>query len=108
EWLAALVPGHPVSLADGMIDLRVESVAGGEARCRVEHGGLVRSHVGISAPSVPMAIAAFSPKDEADLRFGVQLGVDWVALSFVRRAADLEAPRACLRELGADTPLMAK
>lgn len=108
ELLAALAPGHHVSLADGMIDLRVESLAGGDAHCRVAHGGLVRSHVGISAPSVPMAIAAFSSKDEADLRFGARLGVDWVALSFVRRASDLDAPRACLRELGADTPLMAK
>src|SRR5262245_28322725 len=108
ELLAALAPGHQVYLGDGLISLQVERVEGGEVECQVMHGGEVHSHVGICAPSVPMAIASTTAKDLADLRLGVKLGVDWVAISFVRSAADLAPVRGLLAELGADTPVMAK
>jgi pyruvate kinase len=108
ELLQALAPGHQVFLGDGLIALQVERAADGEVECQVMHGGQVHSHMGISAPSVPMAIAATTEKDLADVRLGVELGVDWVAVSFVRAASDLTPVRARLAELGADTPVMAK
>jgi len=106
--LAALTPGHQVYLKDAQIQLVVESVTPEGVRCQVLSGGTVQSRQGINAPSVPMAIAAATEKDLADLRLGVRLGVDWVALSFVRSAEDLAPVRGVIAEAGADIPVIAK
>lgn len=106
--LNALAPGHSVFLRDGQIQLQVESVSREGVRCQVLSGGTIQSRQGIAAPSVRLEIPAATAKDLADLRMAAAAGVDWVALSFVRRAADLDAVRSVLAELGCDTPVMAK
>lgn len=108
EFLPALRPGDQVWMDDGMIQLTVEAVDGDEVRCRVAVGGPVSDHKGIALPRIPVPVTALTPKDRDDLRFGIAHGVDFVAVSFVRSAADIEQARAFLREQGARIPLIAK
>ncbi len=108
ELLAALDTGHRVSMDDGQIELNVLRRDGDAVLCEVLHGGCVLSHKGIAAPSVPFEIPALTEKDFADARFGLEAGVDWIAVSFVRRAEDLEPIRAVIRSAGGNTPLIAK
>ncbi len=79
-----LAPGHEVLIEDGRIRLRVVSVSEGRARCEVIQGGLVASHKGVNVPGVPVPIPALTRKDVDDLELALELGVDYVALSFVR------------------------
>lgn len=106
--LEALAPGQNLYLQDAQIQLAVEAVGDDGVRCQVLNGGTLHSRQGINAPSAPMAIAAATEKDLRDLRLGVELGVDWVAVSFVRRAADLAPVRSLLHDLDASIPVMAK
>jgi pyruvate kinase len=110
DGLAASVkPGDRLLLADGLIELRVEAVGGGEIQTRVTEGGELGEHKGINAPGVRLSAAAVTPKDAVDLRFGLALGVDMVALSFVQTASDLRRARRLAAEAGApDIPLVAK
>ena len=101
--------GDVLLLDDGRIQLRVDDVAGDEVRTTVVDGGLLGERKGINAPGAELPAEALTAADRADLEFGVKAGVDWVALSFVRRADDLRAARAALNQAGApDTPLIAK
>jgi pyruvate kinase len=84
-----LAAGHDVLIDDGLVRLAVEHVENGRARCRVLVGGEVRSHKGVNLPGVPIPIPSLTPKDLVDLEFALSLGVDYVALSFVRAARDL-------------------
>jgi pyruvate kinase len=86
---AVLSAGHDVLIDDGLVRLAVEHVENGRARCRVLVGGEVRSHKGVNLPGVPIPIPSLTPKDLVDLEFALSLGVDYVALSFVRAAKDL-------------------
>jgi pyruvate kinase len=86
-----LEPGDRVLIADGAIELRVERAAGGEVLTEVVRGGTVRSRAGVNVPSERLGIPAITPKDEEDLAWAVQAGVDMVAQSFVRRAFDVRA-----------------
>jgi pyruvate kinase len=95
---ATVRPGDPVLLADGIMQLEVVDARHG----RVIVGGDIPAGKGINLPSSRLDIPALTAKDEADLRFGVERGVDYVALSFVRQAADLEPVRA------AGVPVVAK
>ena len=88
---SVLQPGHDVLIDDGLVRLRVEKVERGRARCQVVVGGVVRSHKGVNLPGVPLPIPSLTRKDRDDLEFALELGVDYVALSFVRRAEDVEA-----------------
>jgi pyruvate kinase len=108
EFLSVLAPGDQVWMDDGMIQLVVETVEGGEVHCRVTSGGAVSDHKGVSLPRLPLPISALTAKDREDLRFGVEHGVDYVAVSFVRSAADIQEVRRFLGELGADMPIVAK
>src|SRR6185437_13326453 len=90
EFLAALRPGDAVWMDDGMIQLVVETVDQGEVRCRVVSGGMVSDHKGVSFPRLPVPVSCLSPKDREDIRFGIEQGVDYVAISFVRSAANLQ------------------
>ncbi|MFI5178640.1 MAG: pyruvate kinase [Vicinamibacterales bacterium] len=102
-------PGNRLLLADGLIELRVDSTDGAEIQTTVVEGGEIGEHKGINAPGVPLPTAAITPKDEDDLRFGLSLGVDLIALSFVQGADDLRRARQLLAEGGApDIPLVAK
>src|SRR4051812_37405995 len=81
--------GHDVLIDDGLIHLRVESVERGRARCTVVTGGVVASHKGVNVPGVPVPIPSLTRKDMDDLDFALEMGVDFVALSFVRSPADV-------------------
>jgi len=103
--------GEPVTLTARPvvgIELRVRSVRGGEAVCTVVRGGLLGERKGISAPNCPIRLPALTAKDLADLRLGAELRFDYLALSFVRSAADLLTCRRALRKVGWEVPLIAK
>jgi pyruvate kinase len=82
-----LQPGHDVLIDDGLVRLRVDSVVAGRARCTVVEGGVVSAHKGVNLPGVPIPIPSITRKDMDDLELALELGVDFVALSFVRSAA---------------------
>ncbi len=82
-----LEAGHDVLIDDGLVRLRVDAVEGGRARCDVVVGGGITSHKGVNLPGVPLPIPSLTRKDIDDLEFALELGVDFVALSFVRSAA---------------------
>lgn len=103
-----LKPGNRILVDDGKIELMVKSCGDDVIVAQVVFGGPVRSRKGVNLPGSNLSVPALTEKDEADLRFGLKLGVDWVALSFVRREADLETTRAIMRELNMVRPLMAK
>jgi hypothetical protein len=100
--------GDQVLMDDGNIQLTIEEVTPDEVRCRVIAGGRISDHKGLSLPRVPLPISCLTDKDREDLRFGIQHGVDFVAISFVRTAADIAEARKFLGEHGADIPLVAK
>lgn len=101
-------PGEQLLVSDGTIELRVESTDGQEVVTTVVEGGTLGQHKGINAPGVQLPDSALTPKDVDDLRFGLSLGVDLVALSFVQNAADMRAARAVLADAGSHVPLIAK
>jgi pyruvate kinase len=96
--------GDRLLLADGSIELRVESAADGEIHTTVVEGGRLGEHKGINAPGVPLPTSAITAKDADDLRFGLSLGVDMVALSFVQSAADIRQARQLVADATADAP----
>jgi pyruvate kinase len=110
EGLARSVrPGDQLLLADGSIELRVESTDGTEVRTTVVDGGKLGEHKGINAPGIELPASAITPKDIDDLKFGLSLGVDLVAVSFVLSAADLRQARQLIsKENAGDVPLVAK
>ena len=110
EGLArSVAPGNRLLLADGLIELQVESTNGTEIVATVIEGGELGERKGINAPGVPLPASAITLKDADDLTFGLSLGVDLVALSFVQSAADLQQARRLMTEQGqGDVPLVAK
>src|ERR687887_1360003 len=108
EYLKELHAGDEILMDDGMIQLRVEAAAADEVRCRVIVGGRISDHKGMALPRVALPMSCLTAKDRDDLRFGIQQGIDFVAVSFVRSAADIADVRKLLREQGADVPIVAK
>jgi pyruvate kinase len=103
-----LAPGNDVLIDDGLVHLRVEEVEGGKARCAVVVGGAVSAHKGVNLPGVPLPIPSLTPKDIADLELALALGADYVALSFVRSAADVRELRELIKEAGSHAEVIAK
>jgi pyruvate kinase len=101
-------PGDQVLIDDGKVRLRVDEVDGTEVHTRVVVGGRVSDHKGINLPGVPVSVPALSEKDKEDLRWALHLTVDFIALSFVRSAADVEDVRQIMREEGVMLPVIAK
>jgi pyruvate kinase len=102
-------PGDRLLLADGLVELRVDATDGTEIQTTVVEGGELGEHKGINAPGVPLPTSAVTPKDVADLRFGLSLGVDMVALSFVQTADDLLHAREVIAQAhGGDVLVVAK
>ena len=102
-------PGDRLLLADGLVEVRVDSTDGAEIQATVVEGGEIGELKGINAPGVPLPASAITPKDIEDLRFGLSLGVDLVALSFVQNAGDLVQARRLMTDAHrADVPLVAK
>jgi pyruvate kinase len=100
--------GDQILLDDGNLELRVLGVSGDRVECEVVDGGPLKSHKGINLPGVALSTPAITEKDRDDLAFGIQAGVDYVAMSFVRRAADVQEAKALVAKLGAATPVVAK
>jgi pyruvate kinase len=90
--------GDHVLLADGLLELEVIDTEATEVHCRVLHGGQLGEHKGINLPGVAVSAGALTEKDIADARFGLTQGVDFVALSFVRQASDIQALRSLLAD----------
>jgi pyruvate kinase len=103
-----LRPGHQVLIDDGLVRLLVKAVERGRARCSVVVGGEVSAHKGVNLPGVPVPIPALTPKDLDDLEHALAIGVDYVALSFVRSAADLHDLRGRIEATGSHAHVIAK
>jgi pyruvate kinase len=100
--------GHPILLADGNIELRVERVVPPDIYCRVVVGGHLSSHKGINLPGSHVQVDSLTEKDRRDILIGLEEGVDAIALSFVRRAGDILACRKVIEDHGAKMPIVAK
>lgn len=98
--------GDAILLDDGRVRLRVQRVNGRDVTCRVEVGGLLKDHKGLNLPGAAVSVPTITEKDAEDLAFGQELGVDYVALSFVRTAQDIQEARAHVARR--KTPLIAK
>jgi pyruvate kinase len=103
-----LRPGHEVLVDDGMVRLQVEEVDAGRARCAVLVGGHITSHKGVNLPGVPIPIPSLTRKDLEDLEFALELGCDFIALSFVRSAADVRDLKALIEQEGSTAHVIAK
>ncbi|GIT90974.1 pyruvate kinase [Jannaschia pagri] len=97
EIFAALEPGKTLLVNDGKLRLRVDACGPDFADCTVVTGGTISNRKGVNVPDVVLPLAALSEKDRTDLEFVCDLGVDWLALSFVQRAADVEEARDLAR-----------
>ena len=105
---SVLTPGNEVLVDDGLVRLRVDAVEQGRARCSVLTPGTIRSHKGVNLPGVPVPIPSLTPKDLDDLALALELGVDYVALSFVRSAADVRDLRRLVEKAGSTARVIAK
>ncbi len=97
-----------ILIDDGRVRLRVVAVEGDALWCVVEVGGVVRDRKGVNVPGVTLDVPSLTEKDVADIEFGVECGVDLVALSFVRSAADVHQLRQRLESLGSGARIIAK
>ena len=101
-------PGARVLLSDGRIELKVTAVQGNDVECEIVNGGVLAEQQGINLPGIALSIPALTEKDKIDLKFGLQQGVDVVALSFVRSADDIRATKELMRKYGRSVPVIAK
>ncbi len=108
EFARDVKPGDPVLLADGTVQLRVLETDGIAARCLVVAGGMLSDRKGINLPGVQISTPSMSKKDIADAHFGIEQGVDFFALSFVRQSRDILRLRHMLEEKDAKQPIIAK
>ena len=97
EIFAALKPGTDLLLDDGRLRLRVENCGKDFAETTVINGGMLSDRKGVNVPGVVLPLSAMTVKDRTDLDFGLTLGIDWVALSFVQRAADIVEAQAIIQ-----------
>ena len=100
--------GDRILLADGFLELRVRSVNGFEIHCKVITGGVLTSHKGINLPTGTISMPSMTDKDREDLHFGLSHDVDYIALSFVRTAADIRNIKEIIRQENKNTPVIAK
>ena len=100
--------GDRILLADGFLELRVRSVNGSEIHCEVITGGVLTSHKGINLPTGTIRMPSMTDKDREDLHFGLGHDVDYIALSFVRTAADIRNIKEIIHQENKNTPVIAK
>ncbi len=101
-------PGALVLMDDGMLRLVVSRVDGRNVIARVVAGGLAKSRKGVNLPGVQVSATTLTEKDREDVQTMVDIGVDWIALSFVRRPEDVVELRHVIRSIGGDQPIIAK
>jgi pyruvate kinase len=102
--------GSRILLDDGRVEMKVEEIDQSEQtlHCSVTVGGVLSNNKGVNFPDVQLSVRALTDKDREDLAFGLQQGVDWVALSFVRNPSDMQEIRELIRSHGFSTPVVAK
>jgi pyruvate kinase len=103
-----LRPGNEVLIADGRVRLTVTDVEDGRATCLIIVGGEISSHKGVNLPGVPIPVPSLTEKDLSDLEFALGLGVDFVALSFVRAASDVRELKEIIARAGSSAQVIAK
>ena len=105
-----VMPGSRILLDDGRVEMVVDRVDKPEQTlfCTVTVGGVLSNNKGVNFPDVQLSIRALTDKDRTDLAFGLEQGVDWVALSFVRNPSDMEEIKALIASHGHNTPVVAK
>ena len=107
--LAEDVPvGSRILMDDGRIEVQVTGIEGADISGQVVNGGLLGNRKGVNFPDIPLRLPAITEADRTNLAFGLDLEVDYVALSFVRRAADVREARELITAHGCNTPLIAK
>jgi pyruvate kinase len=100
--------GDRILLADGLMELVVQETTTTDICCTVITGGILTSRKGINLPSGTISVDSITDKDREDLLFGLENDVDYVALSFVRKAGDIRRVKEIIRSAGKDTPVIAK
>jgi pyruvate kinase len=108
EVLREVEPGERILLDDGLLELQVAERREQGVVVRVVTGGVLQSRKGLSLPHTSLKMPSITDKDKADAAFALEQQVDYFALSFVRKAKDIQHLRAWLTEKGADTPIIAK
>ena len=97
-----LQPGQEILIDDGLVALKVDAIQGRDIRCTVENGGSLSANKSINIPGVHIHLPALTERDISDIQFGVANDFDFIAASFVRRAADVQAVRQVLHDCGGD------
>lgn len=100
--------GDTILIDDGNIELKTESVSENEVITKVVHGGILKSRKGINLPDSNVSAPSLTEKDIEDLEFGLAQDIDWVALSFVRRPADIKDLKNRINKAGKDAKIIAK
>lgn len=120
EGTAAVVPidyenlaqdakrGDKILMDDGLLELKIENIVDGQIEARVIEGGLLKSRKGVNLPGIDISIPSLTEKDIEDLEFAISLNVDFVALSFVRSAGDVQELVSRLRAAGSQAAVIAK
>jgi len=93
--------GSTILLDDGLIGLKVTAIRGSDIECRIVNGGTLKSKKGVNVPGVRISLPGITEKDAADIRFGIEQGIDFIAASFVRKASDVLEIRELLERHGA-------
>ncbi|HLJ89155.1 MAG TPA: pyruvate kinase [Candidatus Angelobacter sp.] len=101
-------PGARILLSDGLIELRVRNIRGEDVECEIINGGMLGEHKGINLPGTVVRVPSLTEKDEKDLEFGLQHGVDMIAVSFIRTADDVRAVKRLITAHGSDAWVVAK
>jgi pyruvate kinase len=101
--------GSRIMIDDGLIELEVERIVGQDVVCNILNGGIIKSRKGVNLPGIRTSLPGVTERDKQHIRFGVENGVEIIAMSFVRRAEDVREVRQMLAELGApNTEIMSK
>ena len=102
--------GKRILLDDGRVEMIVENINKQDSllECRVTVGGVLSNNKGVNFPDVQLSVKALTEKDKKDLQFGLNAGVDWIALSFVRNPSDINEIKDLINEFGYSTPVVAK
>ncbi|MFZ1081456.1 MAG: pyruvate kinase [Candidatus Kryptoniota bacterium] len=103
-----VVAGDRILMDDGLLELKVKSITGEKVDCLVVNGGRLSSHKGINLPGVKISIPSLTEKDKDDLKFGIEIKVDFIALSFVRHASDVLELRSLIERLKGTQGIISK
>lgn len=100
--------GERILLDDGNLELRVDKISGRNISCKVIHGGILRDNKGINLPDSNVSVSSFTAKDKKDVKLAMELGADFVALSFVRSEKDIRVLDNYMKKHGEQIPVIAK